>query len=422
MSPTRDDEQRPGSATLSLDDEANGVTNGAGDHDAPANGRRAPAARRPATRRGKRPAARPGVATVRPTSVIPTGDALPDAAPWRDFVGRWLAASGCTVSDAARGDWEVALSPALQKRWRRQRVRLVFDPARPTLPRGAWFTAPGSGGGRRILEAACEEPFVTRRTALVRVPGAPEDGIASVCRVRGLAWGPPRLGPVRYERRVAFHCVVTLWGGLPAQESWVMLVGPDGELLEWERGAELPDVRSREGLYQIADPLSPEACDRLAGRAREHLDGVLAEREEEWEHSVGRLREDELGRLANFFSARIEEEEERSRRRSTGNGEESEMEGGDTTSLKLEWERRAAEVRHRWALRTEVRLWGLEEWSWPIADLSQELRAGAIRLKLESRVDVARGRPALPACPGCGAPAEMLVRARGAVACVRCAP
>jgi hypothetical protein len=98
------------------------------------------------------------------------------------------------------------------------------------------------------------------------------------------------------------------------------------------------------------------------------------------------------------------------------------MEGGDATSLKLEWERRAAEVRHRWALRTEVRMWGLEEWAWPVADLEQELRAGAIRLRLTSRVDVARGRPALPACPGCGTPAEMLVRARGGVACVRCSP
>ena len=50
--------------------------------------------------------------------------------PWRVFVGRWLANAGCTVEDAPRGDWEVDLSPALQKRWRRQRVRLVFDPAR----------------------------------------------------------------------------------------------------------------------------------------------------------------------------------------------------------------------------------------------------------------------------------------------------
>jgi hypothetical protein len=346
---------------------------------------------------------------------------LPDGPAWREFVGRWLTAAGCTLSDAARGDWEVALAPTLQKRWRRQRVRLVFDPQRPTLPRGAWFTAPGSGAGRKILDAACAEPLITRRTALVQVPGAPADGIAGVCKVRGLVWGPPRLGPVRYERRVAFHVVVTLWGGLPAQEPWVMLVGPDGALLEWERGSELPGVRAREGLYQISDPLAPETCDRLAGRAREHLETLLGKREQEWERAVGKLREDELSRLANFFAARIEEEEERSRRR-TPHGDESEMEGGDATSLKLEWERRAAEVRHRWALRTEVRMWGLEEWAWPVADLEQELRAGAVRLRLTSRVDVARGRPALPPCPGCSAPAEMLVRARGGVACVRCAP
>jgi hypothetical protein len=360
----------------------------------------------------------PSVAT--PPS-LPPAAAPPEGAAWRDFVGRWLTAAGCTLGDAARGDWEVALSPALQKRWRRQRVRLVFDPQRATLPRGAWFTAPGSSAGRKILEAACEEPLIARRTALAQVPGAPEDGIAAVCRVRGLAWGPPRLGPVRYERRVAFHVVVTLWGGLPAQETWVMLVGSNGELQEWERGSELPGVRTREGLYQIAETLAPEVCDELAGRARDHLETLLAEREREWERSVGRLREDEISRLANFFAARIEEEEERSRRRGT-NGDESEIEGGDATSLKLEWERRAAEVRHRWALRTEVRMWGLEEWAWPVADLEQDLRAGAVRVRLTSRVDVARGRPALPACPGCGAPAEMLVRARGAVACVHCAP
>ena len=167
--------------------------------------------------------------------------------------------------------------------------------------------------------------------------------------------------------------------------------------------------------------LAPEACDRLAARAREHLDTLLGRREEEWERGVGRQREDELSRLSSFFAARIEEEDERTRRRGP-NGDESEMEGGDATSLKLEWERRAAEVRHRWALRTEVRMWGLEEWAWPVADLEQELRAGAVRLRLTSRVDVARGRPALPACPRCQSPAEMLVRARGGVACVRCAP
>jgi hypothetical protein len=300
-------------------------------------------------------------------------------------------------------------------------VRLVFDPLRATLPRGAWFTAPGSGAGRRILEAAREEPVFTRRTALPLVPGAPADGLASLCRVRGLTWGPPRLGPVRYERRVAFHIVVSLWGGLPAQESWVLLLGPDHELVEWERGREIADVRSRDGLYQIHDPLEPQECTRWAKAARLRLEGLLAQREEEWERRVGKLRDDEQGRLSAFFASRVEEEEERSRRR-TPNGDSPELEGGDATSIKLEWERRAAEVVHRWALRTEVRMWGLEEWAWPVADLEQELKAGAVHVKLTSRVDVARGRPARPTCPGCGSPSEMLVRARGAVACENCAP
>ena len=341
--------------------------------------------------------------------------------PWRDFVGRWLESTGCQVSDAARGDWEVTLAPALQRRWRRQRVRLVFDPLRPTLPRGAWFTAPGSGAGRKILEAAREEPIVTRRTALPQVPGAPEDGLAAVCKVRGLSWGPARLGPVRYERRLAFHAVVTLWGGLPAQEPWTILVAPSGDLIESHRGDGLPDVRARDGLYQISEDLDGETREALAARAREHLVGLVAEREREWERAIGKLRDDELGRLSAFFAARVEEEEERLRHRTPSeNG--SDIQDGDATSLKLEWERRGQEVRHRWALRTEVRLWGLEEWAWPVAELEQELRAGAVHLRLTSAVDVARGRPAPPACPTCGAPALMLMRVRGSVACVNCGP
>lgn len=370
----------------------------------------APAARRPRRSRA-------GVAAP------PPGPGAPPQLPeeWRAFVGRWLETEGCRMSPAARGDWEVELSPALGRRWRRQRVRLVFDSQRPTLPRGAWFTAPGSTAGRKILEVALESPVCARRTALAHVPGAPEGGIATVCRVRGLSWGPARLGPVRYERRVAFHVLVTRWGGLPWQEAWVLLLDPSGECLERVRDTDLTDVRVRDGLYQIAEELPEEERERWVAHGRTHFDRLLEEREEEWERAVARLRDDELARLGAFFSARIEEEEERLRRR-TGNGEEAEIEQGDATSLKLEWERRAAEVRHRWALRTELRVWGISEWSWPVAELEQELRAGAVHVRVVSHVDVARGRPSLPACPGCGSPAEMLVRARGAVACERCGP
>ena len=94
--------------------------------------------------------------------VVPRGETAAESPDWRRFVGRWLEAHHCKVEAAPRGDWEVELSPELQRRWRRQRVRLVFDPARPTVPRGAWFTAPGSAGGRRILEAALAEPLCTR--------------------------------------------------------------------------------------------------------------------------------------------------------------------------------------------------------------------------------------------------------------------
>jgi hypothetical protein len=369
----------------------------------------------PARRRRSKAAALPKVAVghgTLPQTVLP-----PE---WRAFVGRWLESEGCTVSPAARGDWEVDLSPALKRRWRRQRVRLVFDPLRATLPRGAWYTAPGSGAGRKVLDAAREEPQFSCRTALPHVPGAPEDGLAAVCRVRGLSWGPARLGPVRYERRVAFHAVATRWGGLPSQEPWVVLIGPAGELIEWQSESEISEVRSREGLYQIGDDPDRERRTRWMEQARAHFEELLDEREHEWEAAVAKLRDDELDRLGAYFSARIEEEEERLRRRTT-NGDEGDIEHGDGVSLKLEWERRAAEVRQRWALRTEVRLWGLCEWAWPVADLEQELRAGAVHVRLTSRVDVARGRPALPGCPTCGAPAEMLVRSRSSVACVQCA-
>jgi len=369
-----------------------------------------PATARPPARRKRGPAA----------TGVPRGETAAEQPQWRAFVGRWLALTGCQVEDAPRGDWEVELSAALQKRWRRQRVRLVFDPARRTVPRGAWFTAPGSTAGRRILEAALAEPAFTRRTALAQVPGAPEDGLAGVCKVRGLTWGAPRLGPVRYERRVAFHAVITRWGGLPWQEQWVVLVGSGGEVLERAQAPQVPEVRPREGLYQMGEDLEPALRERWLQSARQTLEELAGEREREWEVSVGRLRDAELERLGAFFSARIEEEEDRLRRR-VGH-DEQEFEHGDSTSLKLEWERRAAEVRQRWEMRTEVRLWGLEEWSWPVADLEQELKAGAVHVKVRSLVDVARGRPALPACPTCGAGAEMLVRLRGHVACALCAP
>ena len=280
-----------------------------------------------------------------PPPVMPRGETAAEQPEWRALVGRWLAIAGCKVVDAPRGDWEVELPPSLQRRWRRQRVRLVFDPARPTVPRGAWFTAPGSSAGRRLLEAALAEPAFTRRTALAQVPGAPATGIASVCKVRGLTWGQPRLGPVRYERRVAFHAVITRWGGLPWQEQWVVLVGSGGEVLERVQAPQVPDVRPREGLYQMGEELEAALSERWLQSARATLEDLAGEREREWEVTVGRVRDAELERLGAFFSARIEEEEDRQRRR-VGH-DEHELEHGDATSLKLEWERRAAEVRHR---------------------------------------------------------------------------
>jgi len=374
----------------------------------------------PVKRRGGRGPARAAAAARPAAAAAPAGTPPPELPPeWRTFVGRWFESMGCRVEDAARGDWEVELSTWLQRKWRRQRVRLVFDPLRPTLTRGAWYAAPGSAAGRKILGAALEEPMCARRTALAHVPGAPESGLAGLCKVRGLTWGPARLGAVRYERRLAFHGVLSRWGGLPSQEAWVVLVNAAGERVEVAQGYELPDLRTREGLYQINEPLTDDAKDRWMEHARRHLETLVAEREGEWEREIARLRDDEIARLSGFFAARIEEEEERLRRRTSA--EETDLESGDATSLKLDWERRAAEVRSRWEIRSEVRLWGLEEWSWPVAELQQEVRAGAMRVRLTSEVDVARGRPAPPRCPTCAEPAEMLVRVRGSVGCARCA-
>ncbi len=357
--------------------------------------------------------------TAAVVTALPLHVSVADAE-WRPFVRQWLEHSGCQLSPAARGDWEVTLSPGLARRWRRRRVRLVFDPSRPSLPRGAWFSAPGSAAGQRLLEAAREESCLSRRTALPKVPGAPPEGFASVCRLRGLRWGEARLGPVRYVSRVALHLGLSLWGGLPEQEHWVLVTDDSGEPVERASGRELGGLRSREGWppHWDAPDLSRRAG--LWSRMRAGLEGLLTERQAEWEQTVTRQRDEELRRLRGFFAARLSEEEERARRRQPG-ADEAAVNGGDATSIKLEWDRRSAEVEARWAVRLEARLWGIVDWAWPVAELDQELRAGAMHVRLRGRVDVARGLPGLPACPGCARPAELLVRSHGGVGCVHCA-
>jgi hypothetical protein len=307
----------------------------------------------------------------------------------------------------------------LARRWRRRRVRLVFDPLRATLPRGAWFSAPGSGAGQRLLAAARERPALARYTALPRVPGAPPEGFAAVCQVRGLRWGEARLGPVRYEPRVAWHVGLTLWGGLPRQEHWVLVADDRGARAEWQQGLELEGARGREGWPAGFAGLDEAVRPGLYQVVRAQLDGLLAEREVTWEDEISRNRDEEFRRLRGFFAARLAEEEERVRRR-LGGAEDSGLNGGDARSIKLEWERRAAEVRARWALRVEARLWGVREWAWPVASLEQELRAGAIHVRLVGEVDVARGVPQLPCCPACGHPAALLLRRQGSVGCLQC--
>jgi len=105
---------------------------------------------------------------------------------------------------AAR-DWEVELSQELQKRWRRgQRVRLVFDPARPTVPRGAWFIAPGS-----VAAGSSSRPRSPNRCARAaprsrRCRAGPADGMASVLPRARIHVGPTALrpGPLRAARGV----------------------------------------------------------------------------------------------------------------------------------------------------------------------------------------------------------------------------
>ena len=49
----------------------------------------------------------------------------------------------------------------------------------------------------------------------------------------------------------------------------MLLLGPDAELIESTNAADLPDVRVRDGLYQIADDPTPE---RRAGWMRAAAD------------------------------------------------------------------------------------------------------------------------------------------------------
>jgi hypothetical protein len=201
----------------------------------------------------------------------------------------------------------------------------------------------------------------------------------------------------------------------------VLLLDGSGACLE--RRARHRAARPAGARRALPDRRRARAEEREAwgAHAKVHFERLLEEREEEWERAVARSRDDELARLGAFFTARIEEEEERLRRR-TGNGEEAEIEHGDATSLKLEWERRAAEVRP--ALGAAHRAAGVGRLGVVVA--GRGARAGAARGRgaraRQSHVDVARGRPALPACPSCGHAAEMLVRARGSVACERCGP
>ena len=163
----------------------------------------------------------------------------------------------------------------------------------------------------------------------------------------------------------------------------MVLLGPDGELLECVRGSELPELRAREGLYQITESLAAEERERWRRGRATHLDDAAGRARA----TNGSARSPACATTS--WSDWRPSSRRASRRRRSGcgaaprNGDESEIEHGDATSLKLEWERRAAEVRQRWALRTEMRLWGLEEWSWPVAELEQELRAGAVHVRLD---------------------------------------
>ena len=321
---------------------------------------------------------------------------------------------------AARGDWEsraVAGSPApLAPPARAPRVRSAAGDA---AARRVVHAAPASAAGRKVLDAAMASPGVTRRTALAHVPGAPESGLASVCRVRGLTWGPARLGPVHYERRVSIHSIVTRWGGLPWQEPWVVMLGPEGDFLEWDIAAELPNVRVREGLYQIPDPLTD--AQRGEWMARTHASrpadarsrgGVGAER------VTTPRRRTRASRLVLLVAHR--------RRGGAAAPPYRQRRGlGDRGRRRDVAQARVGAPRRRGppALGAAHRgqAVGIVEWSWPVAEIEQELRAGAVRVKLTSHVDVARGQPAPPHCPHCDSEAEMLVRIRGSVACPQCA-
>ena len=174
----------------------------------------------------------------------------------------------------------------------------------------------------------------------------------------------------------------------------------------------MPEVRSREGLYQMEEEPEPGQRARWLAVTRAHFERLLEEREQDWEQQMGRLRDAELERLGAFFSARLEEEQERLRRRTSG-GDVTELEQGDSTTIKLEWDRRAAEVRARWAIRTEVRVWGLGSGPGRWRSWSRSCAPGRCTCGSGAPWTWPAARPSLPACPSCGSPAEMLVRVHG---------
>jgi hypothetical protein len=338
--------------------------------------------------------------------------------PFEAFALDFLAARGAAIEKKGELDWEATLPTDLQKKWRRQAYRLVFDPDRGTLPRNGAFAAPGSIAGLRLLEAARGEGHVARfhAEAQSKVDARAIAGEGLV--LHDVDAGKPAIGEPTHAVLYAFHTTLTFHGGSPEQDLRSVLVDPRGPSFDfWE-----PEERRRAGLLpNFPDGFTPEPVDRVAlwTAAEEWLTRVLEPRAGRWRKRAEEGRERDLLRLNTFYQTRIQEERDRKRRRRAEDAENEEV--ATEAALKLEWGRRTKAVRMRYEPVVEVRLWGIEEMARPRQAVTYGLTLGGKSVgALEVDVDLASGTLVRPPCPVCGRTAGEFWWEGDGLVCRRC--
>ncbi|MGH7726349.1 MAG: hypothetical protein ACREOU_13055 [Candidatus Eiseniibacteriota bacterium] len=360
------------------------------------------------------PGAGPGAGSRVPPP-MPSSDELQ---PFEQFAVDFLRARGAAVLARGPLEWEATLPADLARKWRRPQLRLVFDPERTTLSRGAQFAAPGSLIGLKLLKEARESGHLARFHAPVR-PGVDARALAGEGLVlHDVDAADPVVHEPRWIVLVGFHMTVTFTGGNPEQDLRSVLADPRGPVFDfWE-----PEERKRAGLVpEIPEGIELEPIDRAAlwAGARTWLERVLEPRAERWRKRTDEGRDRDLARLNTFYQTRIQEERDRRRRRRSedGDGEEPTTEA----ALKLEWGRRTKAVRTRYDATIDIRLWGIEEIARPRQPISYPLVRGGKKVgTLEVEVDLGAGALVRPPCPVCGRAAGEFWWEDAGLVCRRC--